>query len=32
MDILRRDAACGWQMRDLVETFARTLKVDELRN
>jgi putative two-component system response regulator len=28
MDILRREAACGWRRRDLVEEFAQALKVD----
>jgi len=28
MDILRREAACGWRRRDLVETFAHTLMID----
>jgi putative two-component system response regulator len=26
LDILRRDAACGWRRPDLVEVFAQTLK------
>ena len=28
MDILRREVACGWRRRDLVEAFAQTLKIE----
>ncbi len=28
MDILRRDAACGWRRPDIVEAFAQSLKID----
>jgi putative two-component system response regulator len=29
MELLRREAACGWRRRGLVELFSRTLKVDD---
>ena len=30
MELLRREALCGWRRRGLVELFSRTLKVDEV--